>query len=133
MSRLKSTTVIAVALCAILVPLSLPAQAQQPKKHYLIGYLSNSDPATESARSEPIREALRTLGYIEGQNIAIEYRYAEGKQDRLPELAAELVRHNMDILLIAGGSPEIRAAMNATKRIPIIMMGQGYNPVEAGD
>src|SRR5437867_250986 len=68
------------------------ARAQQPKKVPRIGFLAAIDPARESARSEGIRLALRELGYIEGQNIAIEYRYAEGKFDRLPELAAELVR-----------------------------------------
>ena len=62
------------------------------------------DPASESARSEAIRLALRELGYIEGQNIAIEYRYAEGKLDRLPELAAELVRLKVDIIVVAGGA-----------------------------
>ena len=76
-----------------------PAQAQQPKKVPRIGYLSKADPATESARSEAIRLALRELGYIEGQNIAIEYRYAEGKLDRFPELAAELVRLKVDIIV----------------------------------
>ena len=60
-------------------------------------------PASESARAEAIRLALRELGYIEGQNIAIEYRYAEGKLDRLPELAAELVRLKVDIIVVAGG------------------------------
>ena len=63
--------------------------AQQPKKIPRIGYLSLLDPADESTRSEPIRLALRERGYVEGQNIAIEYRYAEGKRDRIPELAAE--------------------------------------------
>ena len=62
------------------------------------------DPAGESARSEAIRLALRELGYIEGQNIAIEYRYAEGKLDRFPELAAELVRLKVDIIVVAGGT-----------------------------
>src|SRR5262245_66657381 len=66
------------------------AVAQQPKKIALIGYLSNTDPVSESTRSEAIRLALRERGYIEGQNIAIEYRYAEGKLDRLRELADEL-------------------------------------------
>ena len=79
------------------------AEAQQPKKVPRIGYLSSFDPASESARSEAIRLALRELGYIEGQNIAIEYRYAEGKLDRLPELAAELVRLKVDIIVVAGG------------------------------
>ena len=73
----------------MLFALSLLAEAQQPKKVYRIGYLSNSDPAGESARAEAIRLALRDLGYIEGQNIAIEYRYAEGKLDRYHELAAD--------------------------------------------
>src|SRR5262245_5795438 len=75
-----------------------PASAQQPETVPRIGYLSMSDAATDSARSEAIRLALRELGYIEGQNIAFEYRYREGKQDRLPELAAELVRLNVDII-----------------------------------
>ena len=91
-----------------------------------------ADPASESARSEAIRLALRELGYIEGQNIAIEYRYAEGKRDRLPELAAELVRLKVDIIVVAGGARSIRAAKNATKTIPIVMTGGGLDPVEAG-
>ena len=81
----------------------MTAEAQQPKKVPRIGYLSASDPATESTRSEAIRLALRELGYIEGQNIATEYRYAEGKLDRYPELAAELVRLKVDIIVVAGG------------------------------
>ena len=90
------------------------------------------DPTTESARSEGIRLALRERGYIEGQNITIEYRYAEGKLDRLPELAAELVRLKVDIIVVAGGSRWIQAAKNATKTIPIVMTGGGTDPVEAG-
>jgi ABC-type uncharacterized transport system substrate-binding protein len=107
------------------------AQAQQPKKIPLIGFLSARDPATESARAAAIRLALRDLGYTEGKNIAIEYRYAEGKLDRLPELAAELVRLKVDII-VAGGDPGIRAAKNATKTIPIVTMGGGADPIEAG-
>ena len=97
------------------------ARAQQPKKVPRIGYLSNSDSARESARSEAIRLALRELGYIEGQNIAFEYRYAEGKRDRQTELAAELVRSKVDIIVVTGGDPLIQAARNATKTIPIVM------------
>ena len=108
------------------------AQAQQAKKTSRIGYLSAGDPSNESARAEAIRLALRELGYIEGQNLAIEYRYAEGKVDRLPELAAELVRLKMDIIVAAGGTAVIRAAKNATSTIPIVMLGQGLDPVEAG-
>ena len=76
--------------------------------------------------------ALRELGYIEGQNIAIEYRYAEGKRDRFPELAAELVRLKVDIIVAAGGDNTVRAARNATKTIPIVMVGTGSDPVEVG-
>src|SRR5262245_62917346 len=102
----------------------LRVEAQQPKKVPRIGYLSPSDAATEPTRSEPIRRALRELGYIDGQNIAIEYRYAEGKVDRFPELAAELVRLKVDIILAAGGTRLVMAANNATKTIPIVMAGQ---------
>jgi len=108
------------------------AEAQQPKKIPRLGYLSNAGPARESARAEPIRLALRERGYIEGQNIATEYRYAEGKIDRFAELAAELVRLKVDIIVVAGGPLWVRAAMNATKTIPIVMMGGGADPVEAG-
>jgi len=120
------------AFCSMLLALPVSARAQQPKKLHRIGYLSPSDPATESDRFEAIRLALRERGYIEGQNIAMEYRYAEGKLDRLPELAAELVHLKVDIILAAGGDPVIRAAKNATKTIPIVMAGPGSDPVEAG-
>jgi putative ABC transport system substrate-binding protein len=118
--------------CAMLFALSYSAWAQQPKKVPRIGYLSSTDPATESIRSEAIRLALRALGYVEGQNVAIEYRYAEGKNDRLPELAAELARLKVDIIVAAGGYPGIRAAKNATNTIPIVIAGLGLDPVEAG-
>ena len=81
---------VSVLLAILFVSLLQLAEAQQPKKVTLIGYLSNGDQASESSRSAVIRLALRERGHIEGQNIAIEYRYAEGKQDRFPELAAEL-------------------------------------------
>ena len=121
-----------VVICAFFLALTIPAHAQQPKKVPRIGFLSAVDPATESARAEAIRLALRALGYIEGQNIATEYRYAEGKRDRFPELAAELVRLKVDIIVVAGGDLLIRPARNATKTIPIVMMGAGLDPVEAG-
>ena len=120
------TLVIAFALCGA------RAESQQSKKLPRIGYLSMVSPVSESPQSEAIRLALRALGYIEGQNIAIEYRYAEGKIDRAPEFAAELVRLKVDIILVTGGTPPIQAAMNATKTIPIVMMGTGTDPVVAG-
>jgi putative ABC transport system substrate-binding protein len=108
------------------------AGAQQPKKVPRIGYLSSGDPARESTRAEAIRLALRERGYVEGQNIASEYRYAEGKIERVPELAAELVRLKVDIIVVAGGGNWVQAAKNATKTIPIVMVGLGVDPVKAG-
>ena len=121
-----------VALAIALVVSGAAASAQQPKKVPRIGYLSSADPANESARAEAIRLSLRALGYVEGQNVAIEYRYAEGKQDRAPELLAELVRLKVDIIVVAGGNEWILAAKNTTKTIPIVMVGTGSDPVAAG-
>src|SRR5262249_52558201 len=125
--------IVCVVFGVLLLALGSPAEAQQAKKVHRIGYLLSGDPATESVRSEGIRLALRERGYIEGQNIAFEYRYAEGKQDRLPELAAELVRLKVDIIVVGGGTVRgVRPPMNATKTIPIVMTGGGVDPVEAG-
>ena len=120
------------ALCALLFAFSFCAEAQQPKKVPRIGYLSSGAPAAESVRAKAIRLALRDLGYIEGQNIVIEYRYAEGKVDRAPQLGAELVRLKVDVIVVTGGTGWIRAANNATKTIPIVMVGVGIDPVESG-
>jgi putative tryptophan/tyrosine transport system substrate-binding protein len=128
----KNKIVFALALCTMLFAPCLPLDAQQPKKVTRIGYLSAVDPATDSARAEAMRLALRELGYIEGQNIVIEYRYGEGKRDRYPDLAAELVRLKVDIIVVAEGNRPIQAVKNATKTIPIIMMGVGSDPVRAG-
>jgi putative tryptophan/tyrosine transport system substrate-binding protein len=128
---MRSKSVFWLLIKVLLITFS-SAEAQQPKKVPRIGYLSASDPASESARSEAIRLALRERGHIEGQNIAIEYRYAEGKQDRYPELAAELVRLKVDVIVATGGAGVIQAAMNATKTIPIVMAGQAIDPVKAG-
>lgn len=109
---------------------SIHVGAQQPKKVLRMGYLSTFDAVTDSNRSEAIRLALRELGYIEGRNIVIEHRYGAGKADRFPELAAELVRLKVDIIVVSGGGRMIRAAMNATKTIPIVTAGRGIDPVE---
>jgi putative ABC transport system substrate-binding protein len=129
---MKKAAVPSILVAVVLLAVAVIAEAQQPNKIPLIGYLSAVDPATESTRSEPFRLALRERGYVEGQNIAIEYRYAEGKIDRATEVAAELVRLKVDIIVVAGGNPWIRAAKNATKTIPIVMAGPGGDPVEAG-
>jgi ABC-type uncharacterized transport system substrate-binding protein len=128
----RKTALASIPFAGALLAVAVIAAAQQPKKILRIGYLSSFDPAGESARSEGIRLALRELGYIEGQNIATEYRYAEGKMKGASELAAELVRLKVDIILAAGGTGLIQAAKNATKTIPIVMTGGGSDPVEAG-
>ena len=107
-----------ILVAVILLTVAVVTEAQQPKKVPRIGYLSNADPASDSARAEGIRLALRELGYIEGQNIAIEYRYAEGKPDRLPELAAELVRLKVDIIVVAEGTRRSRRPRMQPRRFP---------------
>src|SRR5262245_59848813 len=121
-----------ILVAVILLTVAVVTEAQQPTKVPRIGYLSNADAATDSARAGGVRLALRELGYIEGQNIAIEYRFAEGKVNRAPELAAELVRLKVDIIVVASGAQWIQAAKNATGTIPIVMMGQGTDPVRVG-
>jgi putative tryptophan/tyrosine transport system substrate-binding protein len=121
-----------ILVAVIVLAVAVVAEAQQSKKIPRIGYLSTLDQTRDSGRFEAIRQGLRELGYIEGQNIAIEYRYAEGKQERLPELVDELVRLKVDIVVVAGGIMGIRAAKNATKTIPIVMGGSGIDPVAGG-
>ena len=128
---MKRAAVPSILVVVVLLAGAVIAEAQQPKKIPRIGYLSAQYPTTDSVRSEAIRLNLRKLGYIEGQNIATEYRYAEGKQDRFPELVAELVSLKVDIILVSGADLIIQAAKNATKTIPIVMMNS-VNPVEAG-
>jgi putative ABC transport system substrate-binding protein len=106
-------------------------EAQQPKKVPRIGNLSLGNATSDSTRFGVVRLALRELGYMEGKNIAVEYRYAEGKLNRFPELAQELVRLKVDIIVVTGDA-SIRAVKNATKTIPIVMAGTGSDPVEAG-
>ena len=118
------------ALCALLFALCVSAQAQQPAKVPRIGYLTADSPSADSARTEAFRQGLRELGYVEGKNIVIEWRYAEGKLDRLPALAAELVRLKVDVIVTAGRTAT-RAAKEATKTIPIVMT-QDSDPVGNG-
>jgi putative ABC transport system substrate-binding protein len=94
--------------------------AQQPKKVPRVGFLSSLSPSSISARTEAFRQGLHELGYLEGKNIVIEWRYAEGKLDRLPALAAELVRLKVDII-VSASPPTTRAAKDATGTIPIVM------------
>ena len=122
--------VMRLTLCAVLFALCLPAPAQQPTKIPRIGFLAAVSLSANSARFEAFRQGLRELGYVEGKNIVIEWRYAEGKPDRLPALAAELVHLKVDVI-VTGGSTATRPAKEATNTIPIVM-AQDSDPVGSG-
>jgi putative ABC transport system substrate-binding protein len=107
------------ALCAMLFALCDPVQAQQAKKIPRIGYLSATSPSAEPARTDAFRQGLRELGYIEGQNIVIEWRSAEGKLERLPDLAAELVRLKVDVIFVRS-TAAVQTAKNATTTVPVV-------------
>ena len=120
------------ALGAMIFALGALAEAQQQTKVPRIGFLSafsrsdNNDQLVEA-----FRQGLREFGYLEGKNIVIAYRYAEGRRERLPDLAAELVRSKVDVI-VATTAPGIEAAKTATKIVPIVMVAIGRDPVEAG-
>jgi putative tryptophan/tyrosine transport system substrate-binding protein len=120
-----------ILVAAMLLAVCVSAEAQQPKKIPRIGFLSPTSPSVSPARIEAFRQGLRDLGYVEGKNIVVEYRYAGGKVDRFPDLAADLVRSKVAIIVARSGVGA-RAAKNATKTIPIIMVGVGSDPVDAG-
>jgi ABC-type uncharacterized transport system substrate-binding protein len=124
----KKLTVL--TLCAMLFALCLPADAQQPGKIFRIGFLDNSTASGIAILSEAFWQDLRKLGWIEGKNITIEYRFSEQKRERLPELAADLVRLNVD-LIVTTGEPPALAAKKATTTIPIVMANAG-DPVGSG-
>jgi putative ABC transport system substrate-binding protein len=117
-------------LCALLLAFCLPASAQHSAKVPRIGYLTGATPDGQSARIDAFRQGLRELGYVEGKNIVIEYRFAEEKRDRLSALAAELVRLKVDVI-VTGGGGITRAAKEATNTIPIVM-AQDSDPVGNG-
>ena len=108
------------ALCSVLFALGFSADAQQPTTIPRIGFLITSSPSVIAPRMDAFRQGLRELGYVEGKNIVIERRHAEGKLDRLPTLAAELVRLNVDVI-ITSGPTATRPAKGATSTIPIVM------------
>ena len=118
-----------VALCAMLFALSCESEAQQPKVPR-IGFLAVVSPSQLSARVDAFRQGLRELGYIDGKNLVIEYRWAEGKFDQMPHLAADLVRLKVDII-VTGGPQATRPAKEATSTIPIVM-GFDQDPVGSG-
>jgi ABC-type uncharacterized transport system substrate-binding protein len=118
------------ALSAMLFALCLSVEAQQPGKVPKIGFLVVPSRSFFADRMESFRQGLHSLGYVEGKNILIEYRYAEGKLDRLPELAKELVSVKVD-LIVTTGTPSVLAVKNATQTIPIVFAGV-QDPVAAG-
>src|SRR5262245_20613963 len=109
------------ALPALLLATIHLAEAQELKVVPRIGYLSPVSPSRDSTRREVLQQGLRELGYKEGKNITTEYRFAEGKVERFPYLATELIRLKVDVIIAGGGSPIARAAKNATRTIPIVM------------
>ena len=117
-TRLRKITVL--ALSAVLLVLSFLAHAQQPKKIPRIGYLEQSTASGNVVLLEAFWQEMRKLGWIEGKNITIEYRFAEQKPERIPELAAELVRLKVDLIVVTGGGPAL-AAKKATTTIPIVV------------
>jgi ABC-type uncharacterized transport system substrate-binding protein len=130
-AELKMKKKVTVLLSALLFVFCFSAGAQQPKKLPRIGYLVTAgDPGNPDSPDKAFRERLRDLGYIEGKNILIEYRYLEGKRDRIPSLVAELVELKVDVL-VASTPPAIRAAKQATKTIPIVMVTTN-DPVATG-
>jgi putative tryptophan/tyrosine transport system substrate-binding protein len=118
------------ALCSLLLAPCCAVEAQQPTKIPRIGYLTGATAEGQSARIEAFQQGLRDLGYIEGKNIVIEYRYAEEKLERLPALAVDLVRLKVDVI-VTGGGGNTRAAKEATTTIPIVM-AQDTDPVGNG-
>jgi putative ABC transport system substrate-binding protein len=107
------------------------AEAQETKKLPRIGYLSSSSPSSAAASIDAFRQGLRDLGYVEGKNILIEYRHADGKLDRLPALAGELVGLKVDLIVASGGATLVEAARKATATIPIVMTSSA-DPVGSG-
>ena len=118
----KKITVL--TLCAILFTLCASAQAQQTGKIFRIGFLDPSTASGSAVLVEAFRQELSKLGWIEGKNITIEYRFAEQKHERLPELAADLVRLKVDLIVVSGTPPAL-AAKAATTTIPIVMANAG--------
>jgi ABC-type uncharacterized transport system substrate-binding protein len=127
---MKKARVVSILLLAGLIAVAVTAGAQQPKKVPRIGFLGVASLSATSARIEALRHGLRELGYVEGKNIVIEYRWAEGKIERLPDLAAELVRLKVDVIVTSSAAPT-RAAKEATTTIPIVMANDN-DPVGSG-
>ena len=126
--RLARSSIVAIALLGLLSPVA--AEAQQAAKVARIGYLGDTPAAAPHLR-DAFLQGLRDLGYVEGRNVVIEYRFAEGKAERLPALAAELVALKVDVIVASGGTPGALAAKQASSVLPIVFLGVG-DPVTSG-
>ena len=127
---MNNKKIVCIALIALLFALCFSAEAQQTKKVPRIGFLGNSTPALEENLIGPFREGLRELGYVDGKNLLIEYRWAEGKYERFPTLIAELIALNVEVIVTAG-TPASLAVKKATTSIPLVMIAVG-DPVGTG-
>jgi ABC-type uncharacterized transport system substrate-binding protein len=127
---MKKAAVPSILLVVVLLVLGVIAEAQQPKKVPRIGFLSATSPSATAHTLEAFRQGLREFGYVEGRNVTIEYRWAEGKLDRLPELAAGLVTLKVDLIVVASSAAAV-AAGQATTTIPIVI-AVGGDVVETG-
>ena len=130
---MKRAAVPSILVVVVMLAVGVIAEAQQPAKVPRIGYLTGSSAPTNTTpdlNADAFRQGLRDLGYIEGKNIVVEYRYLEGKEDRASTFLAELVQLNVDVLVVISLS-SIHAAKLATKTIPIVMV-TNYDPVDTG-
>src|SRR2546426_7446920 len=124
----RRTFLCGLTLGALSAPLG--ARAQQAGKVYRIGYLSNGNPTTTAPFVDAFRQGLREFGWVEGQNVSIEYQWADGRLERLPALAADLLKAPLDVIVLGGG-PAVRAAREATRTVPIVSAIMG-DPVAFG-
>ena len=127
---MKKAGVSSILFAVVLLAVAVIAEAQQPAKVFRIGFLASGSPSAYSSRTEAFRQGLRQLGYVEGKTITIEYRYAEGLRDQLPDLVADLVRLNVDII-VTSSTPATLALKNGTKTIPIVFVNVS-DPVGSG-
>jgi len=127
---MKKAAVLSILVVAVLLAVGVTAEAQQPKKVPRIGFLGGASASFYAARTNAFRQGLNERGYTEGKNIVIEYRYAEGKFDRLPDLAAELVGLKLDVI-VAAPTPSVLAAKKASATTPIVFASV-VDPVASG-
>src|SRR5262249_32425113 len=128
--RTMKGNLVQLILCALLLALNLPVEAQQPGKVFRIGYLDVSTASGSAVLVDALRQELSKLGWVEGKNITFEYRFAEQKEERLRELALDLVRLKADVLVVTGGEVAL-VAMGASSTIPIVMTAAS-DPVALG-